>query len=58
MSAPSMFYRTAPLANGRIMIDMTADARGAADGMKVDIAGNLYVTGAGGHGLSLRREST
>ena len=36
------------LANGRIMIDMTADARGAADGMKVDIAGNLYVTGAGG----------
>ena len=36
------------LANGRTMIDMTADARGAADGMKVDIAGNLYVTGAGG----------
>ncbi len=36
------------LANGRILIDMTADARGAADGMKVDIAGNLYVTGAGG----------
>ena len=36
------------LAKGRILIDMTADARGAADGMKVDITGNLYVTGAGG----------
>ncbi|MDE0297167.1 MAG: SMP-30/gluconolactonase/LRE family protein [Candidatus Poribacteria bacterium] len=36
------------LANGRILIDMRADARGAADGMKVDVAGNLYVTGAGG----------
>jgi gluconolactonase len=36
------------LANGRILIDMRADARGAADGMKVDISGNLYVTGAGG----------
>lgn len=36
------------LANGRVLIDMRADARGAADGMKVDIAGNLYVTGAGG----------
>ncbi len=36
------------LANGRILIDMRADARGAADGMKVDVTGNLYVTGAGG----------
>ena len=36
------------LANGRVLIDMRADARGAADGMKVDIAENLYVTGAGG----------
>lgn len=36
------------LANGHVLIDMRADARGAADGMKVDIAGNLYVTGAGG----------
>ena len=36
------------LANGRILIDMTADARGAADGMKADTTGNLYVTGAGG----------
>lgn len=36
------------LANGRVLIDMRADARGAADGMKVDIDGNLYVTGAGG----------
>jgi gluconolactonase len=36
------------LANGRILIDMTADARGAADGMKVDTTGTLYVTGAGG----------
>ena len=36
------------LTNGRIFIDMRADARGAADGMKVDVTGNLYVTGAGG----------
>ena len=36
------------LANGRVLIDMKADARGAADGMKVDTTGNLYVTGAGG----------
>jgi gluconolactonase len=36
------------LANGRVLIDMKADARGAADGMKVDTTGTLYVTGAGG----------
>ena len=36
------------IANGRVLVDMRTDARGAADGMKVDVAGNLYVTGAGG----------
>ena len=36
------------LANGRILVDMAIEARGSPDGMKVDTAGNLYVTGAGG----------
>lgn len=36
------------LANGRVLVDMAIDADGVPDGMKVDVAGVLYVTGAGG----------
>ncbi|MBI1926762.1 SMP-30/gluconolactonase/LRE family protein [Candidatus Poribacteria bacterium] len=36
------------LANGRVLVDMAIDAEGVPDGMKVDVAGVLYVTGAGG----------
>jgi gluconolactonase len=36
------------LTNGRVLVDMAIDAEGVPDGMKVDVAGVLYVTGAGG----------
>jgi len=36
------------LANGRVFAEMEGDAPGNADGMKVDIEGNLYSTGPGG----------
>ena len=36
------------LANGRVFADMQSSAIGGPDGMKLDIEGNLYVTGAGG----------
>jgi len=36
------------LANGRLFAELTSDKPGAPDGMKVDKAGNVYSTGAGG----------
>ena len=36
------------LANGRIFIAMDVEAQGNPDGMKVDVQGNLYITGGGG----------
>lgn len=36
------------LSNDRIFIDMDVPEQGSPDGMKVDVEGNLYVTGAGG----------
>lgn len=39
---------TGRLANGRIWAEVTGEGEGAADGMKVDSAGNLYCTGPGG----------
>lgn len=37
------------IANGRVLFDATGmEGQGAADGMKVDTAGNLYCTGPGG----------
>lgn len=36
------------LDNGRLFHDMRVAQRGAPDGMKVDVAGNVYCTGAGG----------
>jgi gluconolactonase len=36
------------IANGRIFADLTSDAEGNVDGMKIDIEGNIYVTGPGG----------
>jgi gluconolactonase len=36
------------LSNGRLFHDMRVPQRGAPDGMKVDSAGNVYCTGAGG----------
>jgi gluconolactonase len=31
-----------------VLVDMDVEARGGPDGMKVDSAGNLYITGPGG----------
>jgi gluconolactonase len=36
------------LSNGRIFAEMTPDRPGVPDGMKVDVAGNIYCTGPGG----------
>lgn len=36
------------LTNGRIFARMESDAQGGADGMKVDVKGNVYSTGPGG----------
>jgi len=36
------------LANGRIFAEMHSPATGGPDGMKLDVEGNLYVTGPGG----------
>lgn len=36
------------LANGRTFAELKSDAPGGPDGMKVDVEGNLYVTGPGG----------
>jgi len=36
------------LTNGRIFINMASEKDGVPDGMKVDVEGNLYVTGPGG----------
>jgi len=36
------------LANGRAFAEMQSPASGGPDGMKLDVQGNLYVTGAGG----------
>lgn len=36
------------LSHGRVLIDMSVEAPGVPDGMKVDKGGNLYVTGGGG----------
>lgn len=36
------------IANGRVFAEMTGEAPGNADGMKVDADGNLYSTGPGG----------
>lgn len=44
-------FRVAPdgtLQGGEIFADMQSDGTGSPDGMKVDIEGNLYVTGPGG----------
>ena len=36
------------IANGRVFADLTSNAEGNVDGMKVDSEGNIYVTGPGG----------
>ena len=36
------------LSNGRLFVSVADSARGTADGMEVDVEGNLYTTGAGG----------
>ena len=37
------------LANGRVFFDVNSEtSEGAADGMKVDVAGNIFATGPGG----------
>ena len=36
------------LANGRILLDMASDDPGVPDGLKVDLAGNVFCTGPGG----------
>lgn len=36
------------ISNGRLFVDVEGDEDGAADGMKVDTEGNIYVTGPGG----------
>jgi gluconolactonase len=36
------------LSNGRIFAEMVSDIEGVPDGMKVDMAGNIYCTGPGG----------
>jgi gluconolactonase len=36
------------IANGRVFADLTSNVEGGVDGMKIDIEGNIYVTGPGG----------
>ena len=37
------------LANGRVFFDVNSEtSEGAADGLKVDVAGNIFATGPGG----------
>ena len=36
------------LTNGRILLDMASDDPGVPDGLKVDLAGNVFCTGPGG----------
>ena len=36
------------LSNDRVFVDMNVEAHGNPDGMKVDVEGNLYITGGGG----------
>ena len=36
------------LSNDGVLVDMDVEATGSPDGMKVDVQGNLYVTGGGG----------
>jgi gluconolactonase len=36
------------LANGRILLDMASEDAGVPDGLKVDLAGNVFCTGPGG----------
>ena len=36
------------VANGRVFADLGAPERGAPDGMKLDVEGNVWCTGAGG----------
>ena len=36
------------LDNGRVFVDQDIDAQGSPDGMKVDVEGNVYITGGGG----------
>ncbi len=36
------------LANGRLFMDMDVEAQGNPDGMKIDVEGNVYITGGGG----------
>ena len=36
------------LSGGRMFVDQDAEAEGNPDGMKVDVEGNLYITGGGG----------
>jgi len=36
------------LSNGRILLDMASDDPGVPDGLKVDVAGNVFCTGPGG----------
>ncbi len=36
------------ISNGRVFVDVKGDGEGGVDGMKVDSAGNVYVTGPGG----------
>lgn len=40
--------RDGTIENGRIFAKMDSDERGGADGMKVDVEGNVYSTGPGG----------
>ena len=36
------------LANGEVLAEVTGDGEGSPDGMKTDMAGNIYCTGPGG----------
>ena len=36
------------LTNDRVFVDMNVEAQGSPDGLKVDVEGNLYITGGGG----------
>jgi len=40
--------RDGKIENGRLFATMESDAQGSADGMKVDVEGNVYSTGPGG----------
>ena len=40
--------REGKIGNGRLFATMESDAQGSADGMKVDVEGNVYSTGPGG----------